>query len=107
MADANGFQPTGEKIDEDAALGAVRRTTIDVETVAAAARSAGAHVAVSDDAGRFVCNYLYFRSLAGGAPCVFVRDPRGELNVAFETRARCRDVDGPLIELSRRGWSVL
>ena len=53
---------------------------------------------MSDDAGRFVCNYLYFCSLANGVPCVFVHVPpveRVPLEAQMETLSKLR---GYLVE---------
>ena len=93
VPDQNAFQPSKAPIDESELFGATRTSSIDL---AAVARKAG--VNVSDDAGRFVCNYLYFCSLANGVPCVFVHVPPVErlpLEAQVETLARLR---GYLVE---------
>ena len=74
VADERGWQPDGEKISAGAPFGAPSPTSLDVEAAAASASAAGHAVRVSDDAGRFVCNYIYYCSLERH-PCVFVHVP--------------------------------
>ena len=93
VPDQNAFQPSKAPIDEAELFGATRTSSIDL---AAVARKAG--VDVSDDAGRFVCNYLYFCSLANGVPCVFIHVPpleRLPLEAQVETLSKLR---GYLVE---------
>lgn len=52
------------------ATGAVRRGRAVAPPLVAAARSAGVPAAVSGDAGRYLCNALYFRSLAAASRAV-------------------------------------
>ena len=88
VPDQNAFQPSKAPIDEAERFGATRTSSLDL---AAVARKAG--VNESDDAGRFVCNYLYYCSLAHGVPCVFVHVPpveRVPLEAQVETLARLR-----------------
>ena len=95
-------QPSKAPIDESEFFGSTRKSSIDL---AAVARKAG--VNVSDDAGRFVCNYLYFCSLANGVPCVFIHVPpleRLPLEAQVETLARVR---GYLVEAVGSGVDVL
>lgn len=78
--DEAGWQPQKEMIaKEDGSLSFSRVTSVPVEWIAEALRRMGFDVAVSDDAGRFVCNYLYYQSLrhaaATGAACLFVHVP--------------------------------
>ena len=68
VPDQNAFQPSKAPIDEAELFGSTRKSSLDL---AAVARKAG--VNVSDDAGRFVCNYLYFCSLANG--CLLYTSP--------------------------------
>ena len=72
--DERGWRPAGEKISADSPFGAPSPTPLDVEAVAVKAKDLGFSVDVSDDAGRFVCNYLYYCSLERH-PCVFVHVP--------------------------------
>ncbi|KAH8054169.1 pyroglutamyl-peptidase [Aureococcus anophagefferens] len=72
--DERGWRPAGEKISADSPFGAPSPTPLDVEAAAAKAKDLGFSVDVSDDAGRFVCNYLYYCSLER-RPCVFVHVP--------------------------------
>jgi len=74
-ADQRGFRPQAERIDEQELGRRAENRKIDVEAAAAAARRAGHSVDVSDDAGRFVCNYIYWCGLREARPCVFVHVP--------------------------------
>ena len=62
VPDEAGWQPSGEHIDRDDAH-ALLETDLPVGALAGALRDAGGQAAVSHNAGRFVCNYLLFRSL--------------------------------------------
>lgn len=62
VPDEAGWAPVHEKIDP-AEAHAYLETDLPVASLAGALRGAGADVAVSHSAGRFVCNYLLFRSL--------------------------------------------
>ncbi|KAH8068493.1 pyroglutamyl-peptidase [Aureococcus anophagefferens] len=97
--DERGWRPAGEKISADSPFGAPSPTPLDVEAAAAKAKDLGFSVDVSDDAGRFVCNYLYYCSLRA-AP-LRVR-PRAVLR---QTRPRgpARDAGGPAERPARRG----
>ncbi|KAH8048433.1 pyroglutamyl-peptidase [Aureococcus anophagefferens] len=72
-ATASGWRRRA-KISADSPFGAPSPTPLDVEAAAAKAKDLGFSVDVSDDAGRFVCNYLYYCSLER-RPCVFVHVP--------------------------------
>ena len=82
IPDNAGVQPHGEVIDPSRPDWL--ETSLDV------AKLAGNDAVVSDDAGLFVCNYLYFRALADlDVPAVFVHVPavrtRGHASVGAET----------------------
>lgn len=64
IPDENGWTPIMQPIDPSyGAITAIRRTTIDVEGVVKQLRHDGHQVDISCDAGRFVCNWIYFHSL--------------------------------------------
>jgi pyroglutamyl-peptidase len=50
-------------IPEDGAISNKRETSVPVEELTSALVSKGYEVMTSDDAGRFVCNYVYYHSL--------------------------------------------
>ena len=62
VPDEAGWQPSGEPIDRDDRH-ALLETDLPVGTLVGSLRAAGGQAAVSHNAGRFVCNYLLFRSL--------------------------------------------
>lgn len=70
VPDASGYQPTGLPIcAEDGGLGCFLRTTIPVDDVVTRLRELGHPCAASDDAGRYLCNYIYYASLRSAARC--------------------------------------
>jgi peptidyl-tRNA hydrolase len=75
VPDVLGAQPRAEVISAAAGLGSLLRTTVAVPAlVAALAGRWGPRVCASEDAGRFLCNFLYYSSLeraavARGAGC--------------------------------------
>jgi pyroglutamyl-peptidase len=98
--DASGRQPQGEPISADEDVGCCLRTTLDVDTVVNTLRAKGHPCAVSDDPGRYLCNWIYWLSLrtanafnANGAPkesgktirSLFVHTPPFDV-VDFETQ---------------------
>eukprot|EP00897_Mesotaenium_endlicherianum_P004222 jgi/Mesen1/3828/ME000207S02838 len=76
-----GWQPQKEMIAaDDCSLTHIRETTLPAEYIVATLKARGLDVALSDDAGRFVCNYVYYQSLrhaqeVTGATCLFVHVP--------------------------------
>ncbi len=64
VADERGAQPANAPVLARDALGALRHTTLDAPALAAALRARGHAVAPSLDAGSFLCNALYYLSLA-------------------------------------------
>ncbi|HET7690188.1 MAG TPA: pyroglutamyl-peptidase I [Nocardioidaceae bacterium] len=88
IPDNAGAQPHDEPIEPS--LGEWLETPLDTATLA------GADAVVSDDAGLFVCNYVYFKALAElEVPAVFVHVPAvrstGEAGVGAETDAVAED----------------
>ena len=63
-ADEDGWTPKGEPVLVHEAFGACLSTDVPVADVAQALSSLGIPTAVSEDPGRFVCNFLYCASLA-------------------------------------------
>lgn len=62
--DESGWTPIRQAIDSnDSDITATRRTTIDVHSLCKRLSSLGHPVGISRDAGRFVCNWVYFNSL--------------------------------------------
>lgn len=87
VADNAGASARGAAICEDAPP--ALRTRLDLEAIAADLSAAGAPVVVSNNAGEYVCNYLYFRVLdalrrrGARADALFVHLP---WTLAVETR---------------------
>ncbi|EFJ31126.1 hypothetical protein SELMODRAFT_169592 [Selaginella moellendorffii] len=78
--DEMGWQPQRLQIaPEDGPLSATRETTLPAAEIVRCLASKGFEVTLSDDAGRFVCNYVYYQSLrharANGTVCIFVHVP--------------------------------
>lgn len=65
IPDVMGMQPKEEPISGDCERGSRLETGLPVHTVAHDVASTGYTVSVSDDPGRYVCNYVYYRSLVG------------------------------------------
>ena len=75
--DASGRQPENVPIrPEDGGVDRCLRTTLPVETVVRALRDKGHDCAVSDDAGRYLCNWIYWESLRAAAACAAVAPNR-------------------------------
>lgn len=78
--DEMGWQPQRLPIiSEDGELSHFRETAFPVPELVDSLVKKGFNVALSDDAGRFVCNYVYYHSLchatAHGTKCLFVHVP--------------------------------
>jgi pyroglutamyl-peptidase len=77
LADVAGTMPAAYRLDPGAPR--VRRGRAPFEALRVAARARGADVRLSHNAGRYLCNYLYWRAAAGGAAgsraVVFVHVP--------------------------------
>ncbi|WP_296136429.1 hypothetical protein [uncultured Tessaracoccus sp.] len=96
IPDNAGRQPDGEPITPD---GPSRlETRVDVGAAAAAIRDAGWASAVSDDAGRYVCNFVTYVAHGLDVPALFVHVPAlrstGEAGVGAETDGEARAADG-------------
>ena len=68
--DERGNQPLNLPIDSQCAVDFVRKTTLDLEKVRDGLKAAG-HTAVecSQNAGEFICNYMYYRNLDYCSAC--------------------------------------
>ncbi len=75
VADVDGAQPTAGEVIPLAPL--LLESTVDLSRLAAHARLSGLEVALSDDAGRYVCNATYFASLHAfpDIPVLFIHIP--------------------------------
>ncbi|KAJ4822333.1 hypothetical protein Tsubulata_013478 [Turnera subulata] len=79
-ADEMGWKPQKVPIiPSDGGISRVRETSLPVEEITKALAKRGYEVMVSDDAGRFVCNYVYYHSLRfaeqNGNKSLFVHVP--------------------------------
>jgi pyroglutamyl-peptidase len=63
IPDEGGNQPTNQPIESELKLNHIRKTNIDVQNLCIELQNLGFPVIVSDDPGRFICNYTYYRSL--------------------------------------------
>lgn len=87
IPDNAGRQPEGEPIVD----GGTERlaAAVDPDDVVAALRTAGWATDVSDDAGRYVCNFIAHHAYGLGLPALFVHVPairsEGEASVGRET----------------------
>lgn len=78
--DEMGWKPQKVQIvPSDGPITRIRQTTLPVEEFTKALASKGYNVMTSDDAGRFVCNYVYYHSLRfteqNGMKSLFVHVP--------------------------------
>ncbi|KDP23352.1 hypothetical protein JCGZ_23185 [Jatropha curcas] len=78
--DEMGWKPQKVPIiPSDGGISRVRETTLPVEEITKALAKKGYEVMASDDAGRFVCNYVYYHSLRfaeqNGIKSLFVHVP--------------------------------
>lgn len=62
--DEASWQPTEQPIDDSADLNSHIATDLHLDTLEKALQQLGHNVRVSTDAGRFVCNWTYYKSLA-------------------------------------------
>ncbi|KAL9246489.1 hypothetical protein vseg_020018 [Gypsophila vaccaria] len=66
--DELGWQPQGEAIvADDGDISKTRQTECKAEAIFRFLKKRGFDLMISDDAGRFVCNYVYYHSLRSGA----------------------------------------
>jgi peptidyl-tRNA hydrolase len=79
--DQRNEAPKNEPVESAEPLGAVRATALDLDALALEVAGV-APCAVTDDPGRFVCNYLFYCSLARcarhGRECLFLHVPQFE-----------------------------
>ncbi|KAL7003190.1 pyroglutamyl-peptidase I [Sarracenia purpurea var. burkii] len=78
--DEMGWKPQKVPIvPTDGGISRTRETTLPIEEITKALAKMGFKVATSDDAGRFVCNYVYYHSLRfaeqNGVKSLFVHVP--------------------------------
>ncbi|GAB4855674.1 hypothetical protein Ancab_024296 [Ancistrocladus abbreviatus] len=78
--DEMGWKPQKVPIiPADGGISQIRKTSLPVREIAAALAKKGYEVTTSDDAGRFVCNYVYYHSLRfaeqSGIKSLFVHVP--------------------------------
>ncbi|EOY11727.1 Pyrrolidone-carboxylate peptidase isoform 3 [Theobroma cacao] len=79
--DEMGWKPQQKEpiIRADGGISRVRQTSLPVEEITKALAKKGYEVMTSDDAGRFVCNYVYYHSLCfaeqNGTKSLFVHVP--------------------------------
>ncbi|XVF57638.1 hypothetical protein PTKIN_Ptkin06aG0221400 [Pterospermum kingtungense] len=78
--DEKGWKPQKVPIiPADGGISCVRETSLPVEEITKALAKKGYEVMTSDDAGRFVCNYVYYHSLRfaeqNGTKSLFVHVP--------------------------------
>ncbi|XWS57396.1 hypothetical protein CRYUN_Cryun09bG0170700 [Craigia yunnanensis] len=78
--DEMGWKPQKVPIiPADGGISCVRKTSLPVEEITKALAKKGYEVMTSDDAGRFVCNYVYYHSLLfaeqNGTKSLFVHVP--------------------------------
>ncbi|XP_022748398.1 uncharacterized protein LOC111298003 [Durio zibethinus] len=78
--DEMGWKPQKEPIiPADGGISRVRKTSLPVEEITKALVKKGHEVMTSNDAGRFVCNYVYYHSLCfaeqNGTKSLFVHVP--------------------------------
>lgn len=78
-ADELGYRPVMETIDKSAPLAAPCATPLPVHSLVTAMQCRGFQTELSTDAGRFVCNWVYYNSLQlarrNGATALFVHVP--------------------------------
>ncbi|KAF8043110.1 hypothetical protein BT93_A1454 [Corymbia citriodora subsp. variegata] len=78
--DEMGWKPQKVPIiPEDGAISRTRETSLPIQDISKALSKKGYDVMISDDAGRFVCNYVYYHSLRfaeeNGIKSLFVHVP--------------------------------
>jgi len=95
--DAGGRVATRAAID--AGGGALRRGRAPMRKLLAAARGARVDARLSRDAGRYVCNYVYWRALAAA-------EQHGGPRIAVFVHVPALRRDGPRRGAARRGYAL-
>ncbi|GAB2229040.1 hypothetical protein Droror1_Dr00023175 [Drosera rotundifolia] len=90
--DEMGWKPQKSPvIPEDGSISRTRKTSLPVQQIVATLMKKGFEVMTSEDAGRFVCNYVYYHSLRfaeqNGSKSLFVHVPLF-LTIDKETQMR-------------------
>lgn len=78
VPDEQGYQPTECKINQDCDLDDALTSCIPLETIIGKLKDEGfndEHVEISKDPGRFLCNYIYYKSLLANRFALFVHVP--------------------------------
>jgi len=93
-ADNKNYQPQNEKINKSFPLEHYFKTIMPVEKICTALES-NHKVQISDDPGRYVCNYIYYSSLCEGykrgIPSIFVHVPHFDTISKQEQEAFLKD----------------
>ena len=63
VPDELGQQPCNETINQNQPLDSILKTNLPLEAINTTLQSEGYNVNLSDDPGRFICNYIYYNSL--------------------------------------------
>lgn len=87
VPDQRGFQATAAKVCRDGELGCPAESRFPVESLVSELQACGHNVQASCDPGRFLCNYIYFRSLRRFKNVLFLHVPPEEhtdLNAQME-----------------------
>uniref|UniRef100_A0A0G4GGZ7 Pyroglutamyl-peptidase I n=1 Tax=Chromera velia CCMP2878 TaxID=1169474 RepID=A0A0G4GGZ7_9ALVE len=69
IPDEAGWTPQQERICKEASTPEFLHSSLDLERLCAELQERGFPCEVSEDAGRFVCNYIYFQSLREAEKC--------------------------------------
>lgn len=63
VPDQKGFQPTNECIDCELSFDSPLQSSLPIDDIVATLKQEGFQVTSSCDPGRFICNYIYYKSL--------------------------------------------
>jgi pyroglutamyl-peptidase len=91
--DVDGVACAGQPLDLSLPASTLRRTTLDIDALAATLQAAGHDARPSSDAGQYVCNGTYFHALGCHPQALFVHvpmpDPGGLDLDGLEAALRC------------------
>ena len=87
-ADESGYTPQKTPIVTGEDLDAPLKSTLPLIDIAKDLADEGFNCTVSDDPGRFVCNYVYYRSLQKQKNSVFIHVPHLTV-IDFDTQLEC------------------